>query len=75
MAGSSRSVDYWHVMTPISHNATCPSCRTGDLISICMTVSDRDLAFSTCHLCEAKWWYKDGELVPLDSVIGLVGSN
>jgi DNA polymerase III alpha subunit (gram-positive type) len=51
---------------------TCPSCTSGDLISITMTVSGRDLAFCTCHHCEAKWWYRDGEEVPLQSVIGLV---
>jgi DNA polymerase III alpha subunit (gram-positive type) len=53
-------------------NGTCPTCRSGDLISITMTVAGRDLAFSTCHLCEAKWWYRDGKQVPLQSVIGLV---
>jgi formate dehydrogenase maturation protein FdhE len=53
-------------------NGTCPSCRSGDLISITMTVAGDELAFSTCHLCEAKWWYKDGKQVPLQSVIGLV---
>ena len=42
-------------------DGTCPSCRSGDLISITMTVAGRELAFSTCHLCEAKWWYRDGE--------------
>jgi formate dehydrogenase maturation protein FdhE len=53
-------------------NGTCPTCRSGDLISITMTVAGRELAFSTCHLCEAKWWYRDGKQVPLQSVIGLV---
>jgi uncharacterized protein (DUF983 family) len=51
---------------------TCPTCRQGDLIAISMTVGDRDLSFSTCHLCEAKWWFQDGEQVPLTSVIDLV---
>ena len=37
-----------------------------------MTVGGRDLSFCTCHHCEAKWWYRDGDPVPLDSVIGLV---
>jgi hypothetical protein len=50
----------------------CPNCRQGDLISISMNVSGNDLAFTTCHLCEAKWWYRDGENVPLRSVIGNV---
>jgi len=53
-------------------NGTCPKCRSGDLITISLTVGGRDLAFTTCHLCEAKWWYRDGEQVPLRSVIGLV---
>jgi len=51
---------------------TCPTCQQGDLIAISMTVGDRDLSFSTCHLCEAKWWFQEGEQVPLTSVIDLV---
>jgi DNA polymerase III alpha subunit (gram-positive type) len=51
---------------------TCPSCKAGDLIKISMVVGGRDLAFATCHHCEAKWWFRDGEEVPLSSVIGLV---
>jgi uncharacterized protein (DUF983 family) len=53
-------------------SGTCPTCRQGDLIAISMTVGDRDLSFSTCHLCEAKWWFQEGEQVPLTSVIDLV---
>lgn len=51
---------------------TCPSCTQGDVITISMMVGGRELTFATCHLCEAKWWYQDGEQVPLNSVIGLV---
>ncbi len=47
-------------------------CEQGDLISITMSVGGRQLAFTTCHLCEAKWWYRDGQAVPLKSVIGTV---
>ena len=53
-------------------NGTCPTCRQGDLIAISMTVGDRDLRVTTCHHCEAKWWFQEGELVPLTSVIDLV---
>ncbi len=53
-------------------SGTCPACNQGDLISITMSVSGTDLSFTTCHLCEAKWWYRDGEPVPLRSVIGNV---
>lgn len=53
-------------------NGSCPNCNAGDLIRITMAVGGRDLAFATCHHCEAKWWFRDGEEVPLASVLGLV---
>ena len=53
-------------------HGVCPSCHQGDLISISLAVSGRDLSFTTCHLCEAKWWYRGGEAIPLQSVIGMV---
>jgi len=56
----------------IPATGSCPTCREGDLITISLAVSERDLQFTTCHLCESKWWYQEGELVPLSSVIGLV---
>lgn len=57
------------------HRGTCPVCNQGDLISITMAVSGNDLSFTTCHMCEAKWWYRDGEAVQLQSVIGNVLSQ
>lgn len=53
----------------------CPTCEQGELISISIAVSGTDLSFTTCHMCEAKWWYRDGESVPLRSVIGSVLST
>ncbi len=53
-------------------SGTCPACEQGELITITMAVGGSDLAFTTCHMCEAKWWYRDGESVPLQSVIGSV---
>jgi DNA polymerase III alpha subunit (gram-positive type) len=50
----------------------CPVCQQGDLISISMNVSGTDLSFTTCHMCEAKWWYRDGDPIPLQGVIGTV---
>jgi DNA polymerase III alpha subunit (gram-positive type) len=63
--------------TPMNgdHSGSCPVCHQGDLISITMNVSGNDLSFTTCHMCEAKWWYRDGEAVPLQSVIGNVLSQ
>ena len=51
---------------------TCPECKQGDVISISMNVSGQDLAFSTCHACEAKWWHRDGEQIVLSDVIETV---
>lgn len=68
-----RQADY--VIMDGKLEGTCPVCQQGDLISITMTVSGSDLAFTTCHLCEAKWWYRDGEAIRLQSVIGSVLSK
>ena len=62
-------------MAPRSKHSNCPSCRASELITIAMTVGGAELAFSTCHECETKWWLKDGEVVPLTSVIGVVGTR
>ena len=53
-------------------NGSCPNCPQGDLITIEMSVGERDLTFTTCHSCESKWWLRDGEIVPLTSDIDLV---
>jgi hypothetical protein len=63
------------VSTMAETHGTCPECKQGDLITISMSVSERDLTFSTCHMCESKWWFREGELVPLTSVIDLVVSK
>lgn len=59
----------------MSETNTCPECHQGDVISISMTVGDRDLSFSTCHACEAKWWHRDGQSVALAQVIDTVGQS
>jgi formate dehydrogenase maturation protein FdhE len=64
-----------HVHMESESQGSCPVCNQGDLISITMNVSGSDLSFTTCHMCEAKWWYRDGEAVPLRSVIGNVLSQ
>jgi len=60
---------------PDKLEGTCPICYQGEVITITMSVSGSDLSFTTCHMCEAKWWYRDGEAVPLNSVIGGVISH
>lgn len=58
-------------MAPRTPNPVCPACLSGDLISISMSVSGNPVSFTTCHFCEAKWWHREGQLVPLRSVIEL----
>jgi hypothetical protein len=72
--GVARAVAH-HVPMDRTVEGSCPVCHQGDLISITMNVSGSDLGFTTCHMCEAKWWYRDGEAVPLRSVIGNVLSQ
>ena len=57
---------------PMTKKNNCPECHQGDVISISMNVSGRDLSFSTCHACEAKWWHRDGEQIVLAEVIDTV---
>jgi len=70
MAGAGLRVE--HASMDDKSPGACPVCHQGDLITISMTVSENDLSFTTCHMCEAKWWYRAGESVPLQSVIGSV---
>lgn len=65
-------VDFVETLRMPETSGTCPTCRDGDLITISMSVGERDLTFTTCHNCEAKWWQRDGEAVPLASVIDAV---
>jgi hypothetical protein len=30
-----------------------------------------EVLFCSCHLCEAKWWDRDGEQLELDAVVDL----
>ncbi len=69
MAWRAAPVDTSHMSATTGQ---CPNCRQGDLITISLSVSERDLTFTTCHMCEAKWWYQQGDPVPLSSVIDLV---
>ena len=62
-------------MTPRTPNTVCPACRQGDLISIAMSVGGNPISFTTCHFCEAKWWHRDGHLVPFHSVIDLASTR
>jgi hypothetical protein len=31
-----------------------------------------EVVFCSCHVCEARWWDKEGEAVSVDGIIDLV---
>jgi hypothetical protein len=37
-----------------------------------MTISEAAVLFSSCNACEWKGWQREGETLPLSSVLGLV---
>ena len=52
---------------------TCTKCGQSSVIQIEMTLPDgSDVVFNSCHVCEAKWWDREGESVPVDGIIDLV---
>jgi DNA-directed RNA polymerase subunit M/transcription elongation factor TFIIS len=53
---------------------TCTTCGEASVIQIDMTLPDgSEVVFNSCHVCEAKWWDKEGEPVHVDGIIDLVG--
>ncbi|GMQ97833.1 MAG: hypothetical protein BMS9Abin17_0336 [Acidimicrobiia bacterium] len=51
----------------------CTSCGQNSVIQIEMTLPDgSQVIFCSCHVCEAKWWDKEGEAVSVDGIIDLV---
>ena len=51
----------------------CMSCGQSSVIQIEMTLPDgSEVIFNSCHVCEAKWWAKEGEPIEVDGIIDLV---
>jgi formate dehydrogenase maturation protein FdhE len=51
----------------------CTSCGEQSVISIEMTLPDGSrVIFNSCHVCETKWWDREGESLPVDGIIDLV---
>ncbi len=52
---------------------TCTSCGQASVIQIDMALPDGTaVVFNSCHVCENKWWDRDGEPVEVDGIIDLV---
>ena len=61
-------------MTKASTNSlTCTSCGQTSVIEIEMKLPDgTEVVFCSCHVCEARWWDKEGESIPVEAIIDLV---
>jgi transposase-like protein len=54
----------------------CPECKAEDSIEITIDLSaDRSVQFFQCRTCEAKWWERDGNPVPLEEVLDLTADS
>lgn len=52
---------------------TCVSCGQSSVIEIEMKLPDgTEVVFCSCHVCEARWWDKEGEAVSVEGIIDLV---
>ncbi len=53
----------------------CPSCLSDELVGIAVNLAGRPTSFRWCANCEWKGWERDGETLPLASVLGMVGGR
>lgn len=53
---------------------TCVACGQNSVIEIAMTLPDStEVVFCSCHVCETRWWDREGETVTVDGIIDIVG--
>jgi len=54
----------------------CTSCGENSVIQIEMKLPNgTEVIFCSCHVCEAKWWDREGEAISVDGIIDLVGES
>jgi len=59
-------------MSDIKKVTRCPACTSDDIVSIEMDMEGVGVHFQACHKCENRWWERDGERIPLESILSLV---
>jgi DNA-directed RNA polymerase subunit M/transcription elongation factor TFIIS len=60
-------------MRKAEEGLSCTTCGESSVIQIEMKLPDgSEVVFYSCHVCEARWWDKEGESVPVDGIIDLV---
>jgi hypothetical protein len=50
----------------------CPSCGAEALVQVNMVLAGVESSFTSCSLCEWRGWERDGQHLPLASVLTLV---
>jgi DNA-directed RNA polymerase subunit M/transcription elongation factor TFIIS len=54
------------------HQLTCSACGATNVIEIELTLPEgSEVAFYSCHQCEARWWNRDGKALDLEVVLDL----
>lgn len=54
----------------------CTSCGERSVIQIEMKLPNgTEVVFCSCHVCETKWWDREGETIAVDGIIDLVGET
>jgi len=49
----------------------CPLCRSTALVTIGLTLREQQVTMHSCSSCDTRSWVKDGEQMPLPSVLEL----
>ena len=61
-------------MAPLTRNA-CPSCKSKETLSVTMLVGGSSFSFTSCPVCEWKGWEREGQNIPLGSVLSVVSAR
>ena len=59
-------------MSTNAHHAACPSCGSGELVTVSFEREGATVIFRTCPPCEAKWWERDGTRIDRDAALPIV---
>jgi hypothetical protein len=49
--------------------STCPLCRSKELLSVSLRLSDGEVSFTHCNRCEWREWERRGRRMPLGAVL------
>jgi len=52
----------------------CPICRSTTLVAIGLQLRGEQVTMRSCSQCDRRWWERNGEALPLPSVLELVAA-